>query len=75
VADRTPVVVWEKSRDAYSASIEGPSGAVRFFLIVEDLGGRYHWSIWRPGESILEARHGSARSAQEALRHAEQAII
>jgi hypothetical protein len=74
LADQAPVVVWEKHREAYYASIEDMAGAVRFYLVVDQLGDRCHWSVWRPGESILEACHGSARTAQEAMRYAEQAI-
>ena len=75
LADQAPVVVWERSREAYYASVKGVAGAVRFYLVVEEMGGRCHWSVWRPGESILEARHGSARTAQEAMRVAERAAI
>ena len=72
LADHAPVVVWEKSRECYYASVKDVLGVVRFYLIVEEIRDRYHWSVWRPGESILEARNGSARTAQEAMRLAEQ---
>ena len=73
MADQAPALVWEKCREAYYASVRDLSGTVSFYLIVEEMGGRCHWSVWRPGESILEARHGSARTPQEAMRYAERA--
>jgi len=74
VADRASVVVWEKIRQAYYASIREASGA-SFFLVVEETRGRSEWSVWRwrPGESTVKADHGSARTLQEAMRLAERA--
>jgi hypothetical protein len=72
LSDQAPALIWEKSREAFYASVKDASGTVRFYLIVEPLGARWHWSVWRPGESILEALHGSAPTAQEAMRYAEQ---
>ena len=73
LADQASVVVWEKIRGAYYASIADASG-VRFFLIVEEIRGRCHWSVWRwrLGESTVEVGHGSAGTPQEAMRRAEQ---
>ena len=75
LTDQASVVVWEKIREAYYASIKDASGAVRFFLVVEEIHGRCHWSVWRwrPGESVLDAGHGSTGTPQQAMRLAEQA--
>ena len=76
-AEQASVVVWEKICGAYHASITGVPGKVRFFLIVEELRGSCQWSVWRwrPGESVLDAGHGPARTPQEAMQLAERAAI
>ena len=47
--------------------------AIRFYLVVEPIGDVWHWIVWRPGESVVQGGHGSARTAQRAMREAEEA--
>jgi hypothetical protein len=72
LANQRMSIVWETNGHGFYAATEDLSGAIRFYLVVEH-GGRCHWSVWWPGESIVEMRHGSARAVREAMRDAEQA--
>jgi hypothetical protein len=67
-------VIWERSGEAYYATVMAPSGEVRFYLVVEGDGSRWDWTIWRPGEDHHTARHGVAATVQEAMREAEGAM-
>ena len=66
-------MIWERSGEAYYASVVGPDGAVQFHVIVEPTVTGWDWAIWRPGQSEREARHGAAEMVQEAMREAEGA--
>jgi hypothetical protein len=67
------MVIWERSGEAYHASVRANSGEVLFHLVVERLNHAWDWSVWRPEDSSTTARHGVASTAQEAMRVAERA--
>jgi hypothetical protein len=67
-------VIWERSGEAYYATIREPSGEISFHLIVESDGGRWDWAVWRPGEKPPGSRHGIADTVQDAMKDAERAV-
>ena len=72
-ADSSQAMIWERSVEAYYATVTAPDGDARFHLVVESDGDRWDWITWRPGQTEQEARHGHADTVQEAMREAEQA--
>jgi hypothetical protein len=65
-------MIWERSGEAFHATVEAPSGEVRFRLVVERLPDqRWDWVVWRPEDPATLARHGTATSAQAAMQEAE----
>jgi hypothetical protein len=64
-------VLWERSGEAYYATVTGPDGEVRFQMIVEPAGDRWDWAVWRAGEDQFVASHGVVRTVQDAMREAE----
>jgi hypothetical protein len=68
-------VIWERSGQAYYATITGPVGEVRFHLVVEPNSERWDWVAWRPGETRRLARIGHAGTVQGAMSEAESAAI
>jgi hypothetical protein len=67
------MLIWERSREVYYASVTEPLGDVRLCLIIEGGGDRWDWTVWRPGETPPAARYGVTATVQEAMREAEQA--
>ena len=67
------MVIWERSGEAYYATVAGPAGETLFHLIVESDGDRWDWAVWRPGEDRDQARHGRAVMLHGAMWDAEQA--
>jgi hypothetical protein len=66
-------VVWERSGEAFYADVEAADGT-RYYLIVERLpAGEWDWSVWRQGNDWRGAHSGTGRTAQEAMRQAEEA--
>jgi hypothetical protein len=65
-------VIWERSGDAYHASMIDLSGDVRFLLAAERAGQVWCWMAWRP-DKALTPRHGQAPTVQQAMQDAEQA--
>jgi hypothetical protein len=64
-------VVWESSGEAFYAHVEATDGT-RNSPIVEPLpAGGWDWSVWRQGNGWRGAHSGTARTAQEAMREAE----
>lgn len=67
-------MVWEKSGQAYYATVLGPDDVPRFNLVVERLPeGLWDFTVWRPGDEPELAVRGVARTASEAIRLAELA--
>jgi hypothetical protein len=66
-------VVWERNGEAYFAAVESATGGVRYRLIVERLDGAWDWSVWKPNNPGVSARHGVADTILNAMRAAEQA--
>jgi hypothetical protein len=65
-------VVWERSGDAFFATVE--HGADRYYLTAEELpGGGWDWSAWSQRNGWRSVRNGTADTAQEAMREAEHA--
>jgi hypothetical protein len=66
-------IVWERSDEAFYADIEAADGK-RYYLIVESLaGGGWDWSVLRQRDDWRGVHHGTAGTAQEAMRQAEEA--
>ena len=73
VAALTMPVVWERDGDADYASVEYPVGTIRYGLVVEKMDGTWDWSVWKPDNPGVSARHGVADTVQGAMREAEGA--
>ena len=68
------VVVLERSGEAFHADTDAADGT-RYHLIVEKLpGGGWDWSGWRQNAGTRGTQSGTADTAQEAMRAAEQAL-
>ena len=66
-------VVWERSGEAFYADVEAGDGN-RYYLVAERLpGGGWDWSAWAQRNDWRGLHHGTARTAREAMREAEQA--
>ena len=66
-------VIWERSGEAFYADVETADGTC-YYLIAERLpGGGWDWSAWSQRNGWRSEHHGAARTAQEAMREAEQA--
>ena len=68
-------VVWERDGDAYYATVEYPTGTVRFRLVVERMDHAWDWTVWKPGNPEVSVRHGVADTVQDAMREAESATL
>jgi hypothetical protein len=67
-------MVWERSGDAFYATVWDTDGKAVLRLIVEPLPeGMWDWSVWVGGEPVEAAKRGVARTVQEAMRDAESA--
>ena len=68
-------VVWEQSGDAFFATAETTRNGERYYLVIDQLPrGGWDWSVWRQGDSWRLARNGTADTAQEAMKRAEEAV-
>jgi hypothetical protein len=76
IASREDVtVIWERSGEAYYATLTEPSDEIGFHLIVESDRDRWDWAVWRPGEKPQTSRHGVADTVQNAMQDAERAVL
>ena len=67
-------MIWERSDEAFHATVETPSGEVRVHLIVEKISDElWDWAVWKPGEPAELAWHGTAATVQAAMQGAELA--
>jgi hypothetical protein len=67
-------MIWEKSGDAYYAVVADIEGRPIARLIADPCpGGGWDWAAWSEGVKPANERSGTARTAQEAMRAAEQA--
>ena len=70
---RIMALVWEKTGEAFYATVASPAGEPRFYLVVESLGAGWDWAVWRPGEGQSDARRGRAVTRHGAMWDAERA--
>jgi hypothetical protein len=67
-------MIWERSGDSFSATVETSSGDVRFYVTVERLSPQsWDWTAWQPGQPPRLAHYGTAPTAQLAMSAAEEA--
>ncbi len=56
----------------FAAETAGEDGAIIRMTVESMAGRRWEWIVWEQGKAA-SARHGTARSAQAAMRAAEEA--
>jgi hypothetical protein len=71
INSRSMSLVWEKSGEAFYATVTDLAGLVRGHLIVEPGGIGCDWAVWRPGEHKASAKHGRAATLHGAMWDAE----
>ena len=68
-------MIWERSGEAYYATVTGPDDEVLIRLIVEPHGDLWDWTVWRIEDDHYKARKGIASTARDAMRDAEASTI
>jgi len=72
----TDKMLWERRGDAFYSTAETAWGAIRLYLIVEQLAdGTCEWTAWCPAEPLENARCGAASTIQGAMWQAELASM
>jgi hypothetical protein len=70
------MMLWERRGDAFYSTAETAWGAIRLYLIVEQIAdGTCEWTAWCPAEPLEKARCGAARTIQGAMWQAELASM
>jgi hypothetical protein len=82
LTNKTGPMIWERIGKIYYAKIVSLEGAIHLHLIAEPTGNRWRrfvtgkrwrWFVWKPGETVHEARKGFCGTAQEAMHNAGRA--